>query len=717
MAATAAVDKCFTTLASVIGLDIAELWTEDNDGFVLKQIYINREALKAYDNDITDRHTGAYDNLTSRNLCKRALSSKHGFFWLSRKDKTIHPVVPFQTAISFHLQRDNINNVFVVCYALGYVKYAQSKLNFFCWLSNAACVAAFSSSLHHKNGSEDDDYLPDNGDNSPTPLVKSALAPSTDELEASTDSLSEVEKSMFLIEKSLHVTELEVSTDSLSEVEKSLHMTGGRSESSFEAFKSDQNLLSAKFVPLPLLSPRAKRNTDFNFDHGGNGGKLAVPLPIDSSESSLIDGGESVFQLSAVTDSAEESVLADDSIPSMYSRVTTPVDRSSPSSDVNLGAESITETNSFQQENECHPPTSGVKRYTSARVLTQRPSITGSDGKNMNFDSYHFSIDNLPTMRIIDFNVSLDEISGMAFLTEGSNSHIFKATWKNQSVIVKMLQAKKVHDPMARKEFEVEKEILSKINHPHIIEILGAGMVPRPFIILERLTDISQLLDLDPSRKPSLFRRQAVTYSELLEMARGLTDALNYLHSELHPDAMIIHRDLKPDNLGLSEKGMIKLYDFGLIRCVKKKSVETEVYEMTGHTGSIRYMAPEVVLNMPYSEKADVYSFAILIWTIARNKVPFRDLDRAAHKSRVALNNVRPKLQKGWPEDFSKILEACWSPDMKDRPTFKEVTSRLQNMIRSDNSSKKFSMNAPSKLSMLNKSRAVRTTEEVITWS
>jgi serine/threonine protein kinase len=148
-----------------------------------------------------------------------------------------------------------------------------------------------------------------------------------------------------------------------------------------------------------------------------------------------------------------------------------------------------------------------------------------------------------------------------------------------------MLQSKKVFDPMAVKEFEVEAEILSKINHPHIIKMLGAGKNPRPFIILERLTDISQLLDLDPSRKPSLFRRQVVTYSELLGMAKGLADALNYLHSDIHPDAMIIHRDLKPDNLGLSEDGQIKLYDFGLIRCVKKRSVETEV-----HTCILMYM-------------------------------------------------------------------------------------------------------------------------------
>ena len=45
-------------------------------------------------------------------------------------------------------------------------------------------------------------------------------------------------------------------------------------------------------------------------------------------------------------------------------------------------------------------------------------------------------------------------------------------------------------------------------------------------------------------------------------------------------------------------------------------------------------MAPEVVLNQPYTEKVDVYSFAVVIWTVARNKPPFRGYVRAKHRTR-----------------------------------------------------------------------------------
>ena len=58
---------------------------------------------------------------------------------------------------------------------------------------------------------------------------------------------------------------------------------------------------------------------------------------------------------------------------------------------------------------------------------------------------------------------------------------------------------------------------------------------------------------------------------------------------------------------------------------------------MTGNTGSLRYMAPEVALKKPYNEKADVYSFAIMLWQMARDKVPFKGMTRARCSWRMSL--------------------------------------------------------------------------------
>lgn len=227
-------------------------------------------------------------------------------------------------------------------------------------------------------------------------------------------------------------------------------------------------------------------------------------------------------------------------------------------------------------------------------------------------------------------------------------------------------------------ELRIETELLTRIDHPNVIRILGAGVFPKPFIILERLQDVSQLFNVD---RPQLFRRRPFTFKEVLQLAQNFADAMKYLHNEIHPDAMIVHRDLKPENLGLNAEGELKLYDFGLCRCVKKRTKDDQVYEMTGNTGSLRYMAPEVVLGQPYNEKVDVYSFAVVLWAIATGREPFAGFDVQSHRSRVVNGGERPKLKKSWPTDFSDLLDECWRTDSAERPSFFEISLRVSKIV------------------------------------
>ena len=130
-------------------------------------------------------------------------------------------------------------------------------------------------------------------------------------------------------------------------------------------------------------------------------------------------------------------------------------------------------------------------------------------------------------------------------------------------------------------------------------------------MILERLRDVSEILGLntEDDNRPSIFSRRKFNYVEVLQLSKDLAEAVNYIHNEMSQHAMIIHRDIKPDNIGLTSEGRLKLFDFGLCRCVNKGPDNnlSAAYEMTGHTGSLRYMAPEVVLDQPYNEKVDVY--------------------------------------------------------------------------------------------------------------
>ena len=137
---------------------------------------------------------------------------------------------------------------------------------------------------------------------------------------------------------------------------------------------------------------------------------------------------------------------------------------------------------------------------------------------------------------------------------------------------------------------------------------------------------------------------------------------------------------MKPKNIGFTEDGQLKLFDFGLAACVKKKQLTSNTYEMTGHTGTLVYMAPEVYLNQPYNEKVDVYSFAMILWEIISGEQVFRNMSKEQHMQQVVLGGHRPALSPilaRAPAEVARLLERCWHPDHRLRPSFSAILRDL----------------------------------------
>ena len=139
--------------------------------------------------------------------------------------------------------------------------------------------------------------------------------------------------------------------------------------------------------------------------------------------------------------------------------------------------------------------------------------------------------------------------------------------------------------------------------------------------------------------------------------------------------------DLKPDNVGFTMDMQLKLFDLGLMTLVKKRSCVNEVYEMTGFTGSLRYMAPEVALKKAYNEKVDVHSFGIILWEMLTGELPFKGVNKAEFLSTVVGLGYRPKIPKHLPGAVASLLKACWDVDSMQRPTSAEIVASLTAII------------------------------------
>ncbi|CAN0454116.1 unnamed protein product, partial [Laminaria digitata] len=104
-------------------------------------------------------------------------------------------------------------------------------------------------------------------------------------------------------------------------------------------------------------------------------------------------------------------------------------------------------------------------------------------------------------------------------------------------------------------------------------------------------------------------------------------------------------------------QGDVKLLDLGLSRVVSKSEMDNARYNMTGETGSARYMAPEVAESRPYNEKVDVYSYGVILWEMTTLKKPFDGMGRDRFFSQVVRGSHRPPINKKWPKPWSALMQ------------------------------------------------------------
>ena len=122
------------------------------------------------------------------------------------------------------------------------------------------------------------------------------------------------------------------------------------------------------------------------------------------------------------------------------------------------------------------------------------------------------------------------------------------------------------------------------------------------------------------------------------------------------------------------------MFDFGLAKELdtRQKNATTGLYEMSGGTGSRRYMAPEVARSEAYYLSADIYSFAIVLWEVLCFEKAYWDMTLEEHKAAVVEGDERPKLSRKWSMSLQALIQGCWQRDPTLRPPSKQVQKVLQ---------------------------------------
>ncbi|ESW33759.1 hypothetical protein PHAVU_001G096600 [Phaseolus vulgaris] len=253
---------------------------------------------------------------------------------------------------------------------------------------------------------------------------------------------------------------------------------------------------------------------------------------------------------------------------------------------------------------------------------------------------------------------------------EGAHAKVYEGKYKNQNVAVKIINKGETPEQISRREARFGREIamLSRVQHKNLVKFIGACKEPVMVIVTELLLGGTLRKYLWGIRPNCLDMRVAVGFA--LDIAR----AMECLHSH-----GIIHRDLKPDNLILTEDHKtVKLADFGLAR------EESLTEMMTAETGTYRWMAPELYSTVTlrqgekkhYNHKVDAYSFAIVLWELVHNRLPFEGMSNLQAAYAAAFKNTRPSAED-LPDELAGIVTSCWKEDPNDRPNFSQIIQML----------------------------------------
>ena len=102
---------------------------------------------------------------------------------------------------------------------------------------------------------------------------------------------------------------------------------------------------------------------------------------------------------------------------------------------------------------------------------------------------------------------------------------------------------------------------------------------------------------------------------------------------------------------------------------------------MTGNTGSLRYMAPEVARDEPYNLTADSYSYGVLFWQICSLTTPYVGLNQQTHALHVVQRGIRPKPDKSWPNSWITLMTSSWNANASQRPSMTEISHQIQTIV------------------------------------
>jgi Tol biopolymer transport system component len=262
--------------------------------------------------------------------------------------------------------------------------------------------------------------------------------------------------------------------------------------------------------------------------------------------------------------------------------------------------------------------------------------------------------------------VQLGPYRVIELLGAGGMGEVYRAqdTRLGRTVALKLLPEERSLDPERRQRMLQEAQTVSALNHPNILGLHDiAEAEGHQFLVLEYVP--GRTLD-------QVIPRHGLPLEDAMRYAVQIASALAAAH-----EAGVIHRDLKPGNIMVSDKGSVKLLDFGLAKMAQPvapgtASGETATLLQTEPgmvLGTVNYMSPEQAEGKPVDARSDMFSFGCVLHEMLTGKRAFQGNSPASVLSAVlrdepaTVDSLRPDV----PHDLKKIVTRSLRKDPERR--------------------------------------------------
>jgi serine/threonine-protein kinase len=256
-----------------------------------------------------------------------------------------------------------------------------------------------------------------------------------------------------------------------------------------------------------------------------------------------------------------------------------------------------------------------------------------------------------------------DEYTLSRELPRGGMSRVFVATENalRRVVVIKVLMPE-LAATLSAERFKREIGIAARLQHPHIVPLLSAGVAGGHLYYTMPLVDGENL-------REKMNRERPMSFDVIARIIEELAGALSYAHDE-----GVVHRDIKPENV-MFFHGQAVILDFGIGKALLNASTaETELRRITQvgmSLGTPTYVAPEQAAGDPaLDHRADLYALGVVAYEMITGHPPFASrspqvvIQAHAQKTPEAISAKRPDV----PEALAKIVTQCLAKRAADRP-------------------------------------------------